>query len=348
MNEFKKYPLQDETLDKFKTCFDLNGSPKKTENIKWQFLNNSEKNSIVHIAFDEENNRTAGIYALFCVKFKIKNKTYTATQSLDTMTDVNYRGQGLFIKLAKDVYNKAEEKGISLVYGFPNGNSIYSFRKRLGWEVLDPVPFVIKPLRSRYFTDKISVLSFLPDFKLSFFSYKKNNKFQIKEENKFPDDVNTIWKNFSKNINVAIHRDKAYLEWRYIQKPNENYKISHCYDLNCQYLGFVIYTVKEKHNGKIAYIMELMYNLEEPKVGKLLLNYAIDRIKKEKADCILAWSFEHSPNHKIFKKQFFLKMPEKLKPIELHFGARSFNKNLTNIINKRENWFISYSDSDTV
>jgi hypothetical protein len=348
MNEFKKYPLHDETLDKFKTCFELNGSPKKTENIKWQFLNNPEKGSIVCIAFDEKEDRTAGIYALFCVKFKIRNKILTATQSLDTMTDVNYRGQGLFNNLAKEVYAKAEKEGISFVYGFPNGHSINTFRKRLGWKVLDPVPFIIKPLRSKYFTNKIPGLRFLPDFKMTFSNFKKSKKFKIKEDSRFPDDVNLIWKIFSNNIDVSIHRDKTYLEWRYIQKPNENYKISHCYDLNGQYLGFVIYIVKEKHNGKIAYIMELMYNLEEPKVGKFLLNYAVDKVKKEKADCILAWSLEHAPNHNIFKKQFFLKMPEKLKPIELHFGVRAFSEDLSKTINKRENWYISYSDSDTV
>tara|TARA_B110000211_G_C14065759_1_gene547586 strand:- start:134 stop:1180 length:1047 start_codon:yes stop_codon:yes gene_type:complete len=348
MNYLKTYELTLKTVEIFKKCFEINGSPKKKENIIWQFLDNPENNSIVDIAYDEDKNRTASIYALFCVKLKIGNSLFKGAQSLDTMTDVNYRGRGLFVNRANDVYNKAKETNVSFVYGFPNGNSIHSFRKRLGWEVMDPVPFLIKPLKSKYFTNKISLLSFFPNINLSLFRFYKNKNYQIKEVNDFPKEIDTIWENFSKDITVAVNRDKVYLEWRYLQKPNESYSILHCYDASNKYLGCAIYTIKDKHNGKIGYIMELIYDLDKPKSGELLLKFAIDKIKKAKADCILVWCFEHSPNYKVFKKELFFKIPKKLKPIELHFGVRSFNEDIADFVNKRDNWYLSYSDSDTV
>ena len=348
MNFLKTYTLTLETVKFFKNCFDLNGSPKKTENIVWQFLDNPENSSVVDISYDEEKKRTASIYALFCVKFKINNKLYKAAQSLDTMTDVNYRGRGLFVKRANDVYVKAKETNVSLVYGFPNGNSIHSFRKRLEWQVMDPVPFLLKPLKSKYFTDKISVLRFLPNVNLTLSRFHQSKNYQIKEGNDFPKDIDNIWENFSKDIKVAVHRNKVYLDWRYLQKPNECYNIVHCYDTNSKYLGCAIYTVKDKHNGRIGYVMELIYDLDKPKAGELLLKFAIDKIKMSKADCILVWCLDHSPNYKIFKKELFLKIPDKLKPIELHFGVRSFNEDISDMVNKRDNWYLSYSDSDTV
>ena len=102
---------------------------------------------------------------------------------------------------------------------------------------------------------------------------------------KYLESQGFVFDKFSNEIKVAVERNKHYLDWRYIQKPNEDYKIVHCYSKENAYLGFVIYTVKEKHNGKIAYIMELLYDLNEPKAAKLLLDYAISEIKKEKADC---------------------------------------------------------------
>ena len=92
--------------------------------------------------------------------------------------------------------------------------------------------------------------------------------------------------------------------------------------------------------------MDLIYDLKSPKVGKLLLKYANTYIQNKNADCILSWCMEHSPNYSVFKSESYYKMPKRLRPIELHFGVRSFDNN--NIINKRENWYISYSDSDTV
>jgi len=348
MSDFKIYSMSESSVEMYKKCFDENGSPKKTDNIKWQFLFYTVSDSIVEIAFDEEKNKVAAIYAMSCARFKIGTEILVGCQSLDTITDIDYRGLGLFINLAKSVYEKAEKSNAAFVYGFPNGNSIKGFKKWLEWQILDPVPFLIKPLKSKYFTNKIKGLQFLPSFNLSFSSYREKENYKIIENNNFPEEVNFIWKQFSKNIEVAIERDKKYLDWRYIQKPNENYKIAHCYSKDNKLLGFVVYTIKEKHNGKIAYIMELLYDLKEAKAGVLLLNYATSMIKKENADCILSWCLEHSPNYGIYKKSFFINLPEKYRPIELHFGARVFQEKCKSVVSKRENWFLSYSDSDTV
>jgi Acetyltransferase (GNAT) domain len=348
MNDFLTKNISTETLKRFKECFDNNQSPKELKVIDWQFLQTPVNKKFVSILIDKQNEVTAAIYAVFPVSFKIEDKTYIATQSLDTITDVNYRGKGLFIKLAKEVYNKAKEDGAVLVYGFPNGNSIHGFKTKLGWEVLDPVPFLIKPLKSSYFTNKISFLKILPNINLSFSRFLKSDKYIIKENFSFPETVDSLWFSFSKDIKVAVQRDKKYLDWRYIQKPFEDYKIVHCYDLNNIHLGYIVYNIKEKHGGKIAYIMEFIYNLDDSKAAEQLLRYTIDKIKAENVDCILSWSFEHAPNYKNYKKAFFIKMPEKFKPIELHFGVGIFNEKFENILKERKNWFISYSDSDTV
>lgn len=348
MSDLKTYNLNLKTINLFQKCFKSNGKHKNKENIIWQFLENPENNSIVDICHDEKKNRTASIYAIFCVKFKIGDNLFKAAQTVDTITDIKYWGQGLFVKQAIDVYSKAIKTDMSLVYGFPNGNSVKSFTKKLEWEIMDPVPFLIKPLKTKYFTKKLSFLRFLPNINIPINpSYNKNN-YKLKEVHDFHLGINLIWKKFSKNIQVSINRNKEYLHWRYVLKPNESYKIIDCYDTGNEYLGSCVYTVKSKHNGRVGYIMELIYDLEKPKSGKLLLKFAIEKIKKSEADCILVWCFEHSPNFKIFKNQLFFKLPEKLRPIELHFGVKSLNNDISSIVNKRDNWYISYSDSDTV
>lgn len=339
--------LNNDTINHYKKCFDDNNSPKDLELLKWQFFENGNKN-YVDIEYDYEREKTAAIYATFSVPFKINGEVYIGSQSLDTITDVDYRGKGLFIKLAKSVYQKAQNEGLALVYGFPNGNSIHGFKSKLEWEVLDPVPFLIKPLKSSYFTTRISFLKFLPNVTLSFSTYNKSKKFNIVPSLTFPEEVNALWEAFSKNIKVAVHREKEYLEWRYLSKPFESYKIIHCYNEVNKYLGFIVYTVKGKHGGKIAYIMELIYDLEVPQSGEELMKYAINEIKKENADCVLSWCMQHSPNASVFSKEFFITMPEKFRPIELHFGVRCFKESLSNIVNDRKNWYLSYSDSDTV
>lgn len=339
--------ISQDYIQHYNSCFAQNGSPRQEKNVRWQFLDNPVNKQLVNIAIDDENQKVAAIYAIFPVQFKIGKETYLGSQSLDTITDEDYRGQGLFINLAKDVYEKAVKENVKLVYGFPNGNSIGGFERKLDWQVLDPVPFLIKPLGTGYFTKKIKQLSWLPNIKIAFQSRLDSN-LDIQIQNGFPDQVDAIWEEFSKNILVSVKRSKEYLEWRYLQKPYEDYKIAHAYKKNGDYIGYIIYCVKEKHGGKIAYVMEYVYNPKFTKEAKNLLKFATNQIIKEKADCILSWCLEHSENYPHFKSNSFYTLPEKLRPIELHFGVRSFDDKLKELISNRKNWYLSYSDSDTV
>lgn len=338
--------LNPETVALYKECFDNNGSFKVKENIEWQFFKNKEK-YYVNIAFDETLNKPAAIYASFGVKFKIENQIYAASQTMDIITDVNYRGKGLFTDLAKNLYPEAYNNNIALMYAFPNGKSIHGFIKNLNWHKIDPLPFIIKPLKTKYFTDKISILKKLPNLPLSFKNYKEDKSIKIKIVDNFDKKVNELWAEFSKNIKIAVNRDKQYLDWRYIDKPNQNYIIANAYQ-NDKLVGFVVFVTKEKHNGKIGYIMEFIYLPENKKAAKQLLNFATTKIKNENADCILAWCLDHSPSYKTFSKKWFITLPEKIRPIELHFAYRVFNEKLKETIQNRKNWYISYSDSDTV
>mgnify|MGYP006131416929 CR=1 FL=1 len=348
MGALKQIKLNLETLEYYKDCFDRNGSPKNIEKIKWQFLRSSKIIPLVEMVYDEGESRIAAIYAVSAVPFKVGSENINGSQSLDTMTDVNYRGQGLFIKLAKEVYSKAKDAEVALVYGFPNGNSIYGFQKKLDWNVLDPVPFLIKPLRTGYFTKRVSWLKFLPNWNLPLLRVLKDKNYKTSSNNFFPSTCDGLWEVFSKDIQVAVQRNKSYLDWRYIDKPFENYNIVHSYDIQNRHIGFVVYAVKEKHGGRMAYIMELIFDPKHPKAAKALLNNAVKNIKKENADCILSWCMDHSPNYKAFKQNLFFKMPEKLRPIELHFGVKSLNEKYRSLISDRKNWYLSYSDSDTV
>lgn len=344
---FKIKNISEETVEVYKKCFDNNGSPKSDQKIRWQFLDNPINEKFVDIAIDKEKNKAAAIYAISPVKFKLQEQVILASQSLDTITDIDYRGQGLFIKLAKNVYSNAKDGNVEFVYGFPNGNSIHGFSKKLDWKVLDPIPFLIKPINTSYFTKKIKKLAWLPNVKIALKKSIDRNII-IKEEFSFNEHVDSVWEKFSKNIKVSIQRNKEYLSWRYLNKPNEDYKILHAYTQAGDYIGFVIYCVKGKHGGKIGYIMEYIYDPKYKKESHNLMIEATNRIIDQKADCILGWCFEYSENYSGYKKVGFYNLPEKLRPIELHFGVCTFNKSIDDIVTDRKNWYLSYSDSDTV
>jgi hypothetical protein len=340
--------LTTDCLDDYIDLFKAGGSNKKKENLEWLHFNNVVNDTQCQLVYDKSGS-LASIYATLPVYVNLAGERVSAVQSLDTITSVNNRGQGLFIASAEKVYDSCKKEGYGFVYGFPNGSSIHGFSKKLSWKVLDPIPFLFKPMRLGYFIKK--VIKKWPQNFIDLPIYfggkiQKKDMERISPVTSFDDEFTDLWRCFSELFSVAVERDAEYLKWRYLQKPNEDYKIFQYRNVE-GLLGYIVYSVKYKHGGSIGYIMDLIYCPDNPHVGELLLKFALKEMKKSKADAVLSWCFDFSPNYPAFKKNGFHNLPEKIRPIELHFGCLSFSTSYDFIYN-RENWFISYADSDTV
>jgi hypothetical protein len=333
-------------LEKYKQAFEANDMPMALPKLQWQHNHYLKKSFISWII--DSSSRVAGLYSSFFVDFLVEQKKRIAAQSIDTLTDINYRGKGLFTKLASDVNKRLAADNTPFIYGFPNSSSAPGFFKKLGWKKIGDgtVPFIVRPVRLGFVIQKLlkkesTALRPVTDVAIT----NKN----IKPITSFNADVNAIADVFLKTKKYAICRDSNYLNWRFIQKPGEDYKIYGYYDSNNVLKGFVVYTVKQKHGGNIGYIMELMYDTADAAVGKQLLKQAVKAIKKSGADLILAWSFKDAPGTAAYKSNYFFTMPEKLKTIQLFFGACLFDTTIEEAsFFNASNWYISYCDSDTV
>ena len=94
--------------------------------------------------------------------------------------------------------------------------------------------------------------------------------------------------------------------------------------------------------------VELLHEPGDDATGIALLRAALRAMASDGADAVLGWSFRHSPNYEAYAEAGFLPLPERLRPIELHFGVRPLNESLGPMLRDRSHWYISYCDSDTV
>lgn len=343
-------------LQQFKQCFDENGSGKSLDHLQWQYIDGpttSAPLAALGLASESDaNGELAGIYAVFRSNFLCNGITVPACQSLDTLTSEGFRGKGLFNNLARIVYDRCREEGVGFVYGFPNGNSAHGFFNKLNWVNLDPVPFLIKPLNLSYFAKKLPLpgvmKSWIPSIRPGAKKPIIPSGVDIRHNIDYSSDYGTLWGDFSRGLVLALDRSPDYMNWRLRRKPGGNYKNIACYDSNGVLTAICIYTVVDKHGGRIGYVMDLMNLPDAKNHAALCLRLALSEINAEGADAVLAWNFETSPNSGTYRDAGFFNMPEKIRPIELHFGAGVFDSSLKNTISNRENWYISYLDSDTV
>ncbi|AKV01160.1 hypothetical protein AKJ09_07823 [Labilithrix luteola] len=339
-------------LDLFRACFARNNPRARTaESLTWQYYDNTTDRLFVDLAVADQGERIAAIYASLPGFVRVNGEKRLALQSLDTLTDSDFRGKGLFVTLAKKTFARATDDGAALIYGFPNGNSAHGFFKKLGWTSLDPVPFLVRPLRASYVADRLKLGStakhFVPDFPFVLGGHRR--RAGVVELVSADERITRLWTRFSSNIGVALDRSATYFDWRLFRKPEENYRVL-ALEEGGELVALCAFATKNKHGGRIGYVMELMHDRSPSgwRGASHLLGLAVRAMADDGVDSILAWSFPHSSNFLVYARHAFVPLPERLRPIELHFGARAFDPSVRSVVEERTNWYLSYLDSDTV
>ncbi len=337
----------------FKATFERNGSARTLKHLVWQYSKNPTGKLYVDFAVPpNDTSRAAAIYSVMPVFLRLNGQVVLGTQSLDTLTDVDFRGKGLFTKMALNVFARCEKDGVACVYGFPNGNSAPGFFKKLGWARLDPVPFLVRPLRANYFLRRLGPLKSLAE-KLPAIPVGRLGRpsipraHEIRPVTRFDSSFDALWERFAQGIGAAVHRDSRYLTWRLLQKPDQKYRVLALFENN-QLLAFCAFDVQDKHGGRVGYVLELIHEPGRSADAQRLLQEAIAELAADGAEVALAWCLEHSPNFAAYSKNGFLTLPERVRPIELHVGVRALAAPAEANLANRRNWYLSYLDSDTV
>lgn len=342
----------DAELENYRVCFEKNGTDRDIKNLQWLHQQNLVNDNIIYYAMHDQVN-VAAIYTAIPLVVTINGVKEKALQSIDTITDAAHRGKGLFPKLANRLFDDAAQKGFAFVYGFPNENSAPGFFKKLKWVSLGEAPFLLKPLRLSYFLKKLLKKKDNTPPASENFDYTVPSTVQLKSNTSirkidhFGKEYDMVWEKIATGIKVCVDRSSAYMNWRYVEKPGEQYSKYGIY-IDDVLKGVVIFTIKNKHNGRIGYVMEMICDQQHPQSGIQLLKFVTRIFKKEKTDAALAWCFPHSFNYNDYKKAGYFDLPVKFRPQHLFLGARSFNASYTELLEKPASWYISYSDSDTV
>jgi GNAT superfamily N-acetyltransferase len=133
-------------------CF--SGSGRSMAGEAWRFTATPAGVIPGMVALDGD--RIVASYTAWPVSLYLGGELVQGAQSMDTMTDPDYRGRGLFVTLAAASYDYMAARGYDLIYGFPNDNSFPGFMRRLAWthvgdvstlkRLIAPVPDLLDPV----------------------------------------------------------------------------------------------------------------------------------------------------------------------------------------------------------
>ena len=102
------------------------------EFLDWQYNQNPRGKAVGFNAYYE--GRLAAHYVAIPVIANLFGRPTRGLLSINTRTDTDHQGQGLFTRLARETYDHARDIGCEFVIGVANDNSVHGFTKKLGFQ----------------------------------------------------------------------------------------------------------------------------------------------------------------------------------------------------------------------
>jgi len=328
----------------------------KTESLRhwqWEFLKNPVDGLFIKLAWDGD--KLVGQYTASPVQMYANGSNFTAALSHDTMTAPQYGGLGIFRATAEALYTEQKKAGHGFIYGFPNRNSIHGFEKYLNWRRVMSAPVHVRPLNfTKYIFNKLAGRKNyqVPEKNIAMcmkktFSETKSGEYRLTIEPEFNDWADDLWMRCQNQHYLWVIRDKTYLNWRYVERPESNYIIITIW-LEKKTVGYAVIDLVEKEFGSTLFVLDYMVDLNFKKAGETLIKYIVKIACNSGA---LFASVLLSPGSKyrnLFRRHLFMPLPERLFPQQLYFGARCFDHSFIKLIFDPKAWSISWGDNDVI
>lgn len=305
----------------------------------WKYEKNPNGSPVIWVA--EDNDKIVGCYSLNPVKLRIGKFSVKGAQAVDAAVHPHYRGAGVFKRLASNALAQASREGIALTYAFPT-EIAYKGQLRIGYQAMFPVPNIFKVLSLRSLFEKAehtNVLLRNARFAGRFFPAKNLEKtntieptLEIKRFEGFDARFDVFWANVClENENLIFEKDAAYLKWRYIEHPENQYVLLVC-EKEGNILGFIVVSVErevslvrgEKGKFVIGNIVDLLSVRSDMKtVIPALVSSANSYFQNENVDVARCWMSKCHPYYSMMQKNGFHRRYELLRRVLFHTKYKS-------------------------
>jgi hypothetical protein len=119
-----------------------------TEFLEWKHLQNPFGESPMWLAIDGE--RIVGFRAFLRWEFTAgADRIVRAVRAVDTATDPDYQGRGIFTLVTQTAIGELPALGIELIFNTPNEKSLPGYLK-MGWVELGRLPVAVMPTSWRF------------------------------------------------------------------------------------------------------------------------------------------------------------------------------------------------------
>ncbi|MFM1876619.1 MAG: hypothetical protein RL266_2356 [Bacteroidota bacterium] len=317
----------------------------------WQYKQLPTGKSYVYAAWDDD--KIIGYYHVPVYKCVINGEEKLIGNIQDVAVNPNYRGVGLFRKLAEFANEDLDITDVDLIYTFPNDKSIRTFLKYNKFSTVSAVPTYLRPIDSGgILASKIKLLGlekvagwFADGFVNLFSKNVTLHEAEIEVISKITDEVESVFSEYSKSFKNHLIRDKAWLDWRYLKSVRGKHHV-----LGVRETGKLTAVLVLKEDEMLGNPALLILDFAHLNGKETDLLYLIDQVRKKKVlsrvKSNLLFISAITPLLPSLKQIGFYQIPEKINPRVLNLLARTSSNLDENPLLQEQNWLLTLGDWD--
>ncbi len=271
---------------------DLHLRDKSPAYYRWMYFANPAGAAMGCLA--RHGDRIVSSFAVAPKVMQVDGRRRLMGKTMDMFTDPEYQGMGLIKKCCDRAFAMARQAGVDGWYVTPSPNSYPIFKNKWGYSedfelvyrtrMLD-VPAVAAAMRPALGRvagplGRVKRRAAGPT--------RLPAGWTVAELAAFDAEADALWAEVGEGYGVAIVRDAAYLNWRYVENP-DHYAV---YGLRRDGLlrGIVVLKTTTRHGIPVGEIVDIVAPAQDARIHRLLLRIAVDHSRRLGCALVEAWS----------------------------------------------------------
>jgi hypothetical protein len=246
---------------------------------------------------------------------KLGDQTLTGSVAADAATHPGFRRRGLYRALSESSWEDAVQSHIPVSFADASRMTISPARK---YGILDvsEIAVMINFLNPRVIVEKRLGRGLLAKtvshgvesaFKVLSIGKEKVQATSLRTNrvSAFDDRFDAFWNEISSFHGICIVRNKAYLNWKYLERPHLSFDVLLAEDGE-RILGYTVLLARAEDGFKKGLITEMVTHPARRDVMCFLLSQAVEHFKQIGVDYVECWTMKNGPCYKPLKRHGFL------------------------------------------
>jgi GNAT superfamily N-acetyltransferase len=225
----------------------------------WQYLQNpNTPPDGPEIWLAREGPTIVGQYATMPVRLTLKGLDIAASWGMDVMVAPERQRQGI-----GEVLFRTWDQAVGASLGLGHSPSSHRLFQKMKWPDVGPVPCLVKPLtrravrRTNWPMPLNRLASALTYPYIRFISRTKPLRAQIEPIRHFDQRFTELWARVSPSFGLAVTRDAAYLNWKYIEPPHVRYSVV-ALKRDETIGGYAVYRHLQEARGRVTILVDFL------------------------------------------------------------------------------------------